>query len=77
MFSKQVVTDSGCEQWVHTSYCNPNKVREMVTHLRTHLFIKDNFNVCTMLLICVGNHKRLCLKVFESLQFDDKPFTIL
>jgi len=49
----------------------------MVTHLRTHLFIKDNFNVCTMLLICVGNHKRLCLKVFESLQFDDKPFTIL
>jgi len=25
MFSKQVVTDPGCEQWVHTSYCCPNK----------------------------------------------------
>jgi len=30
---------------------NPNKVIEMVTHLGTHLFIKDNSNVCTMLLI--------------------------
>jgi len=38
MFSKQVVTDPGCEQWVHTSYCSPNNVREMVTHLGTHLF---------------------------------------
>jgi len=28
------------------SSCNPNKVREMVTHLGTHLFIKDNSNVC-------------------------------
>jgi len=43
------------------------KVREMVTHLGTHLFIKDNSNVFTMLLQCVGNHNRLkiCLKVFE------------
>ena len=57
MFSKQVVTDPGCQKWVHTSYCSPNKVREMVTHL----FIKNN-NVCTMLLKCVGNHNRLCLK---------------
>jgi len=32
MFSKQVVTDLGCEQWVHTSNCSPNK-GEMVTHL--------------------------------------------
>ena len=24
MFSKQAVTDPGCEQWVHTSYCIPN-----------------------------------------------------
>ena len=31
MFSKQVVTDPGCEKWVHTSYCSPNNVREMVT----------------------------------------------
>jgi len=54
------------------SSCNPNKVREMMTHLGTHLFIKDNSNVCTMLLICVGNHKRLGLKVFELLQIDDK-----
>ena len=38
MFSKQVVTDPGCEKWVHKSYCSPNKVREMVTHLGTHLF---------------------------------------
>ena len=38
MFSKQGVTDPGCEQWVHTSYCSPNKVREMVTHLGTHFF---------------------------------------
>ena len=37
MFSKQVVTDPGCEQWVHTSYCSPNKVREMVTHLGTQM----------------------------------------
>jgi len=39
MFSKQVVTDPGCEKSVHTSYGNPNKVREMVTHWGTHLFI--------------------------------------
>ena len=50
MFSKQVVTDPVCEQWVHTSYCSPNEVKEMVT------------NVCTMLLKCVGNYNRLCLK---------------
>ena len=67
MLSKQVVKDHGCEQWVHTSYCNPNKVREMVTHLGTHLFIKDNANVCTML-----HHNRLCLKVFELSKVDDK-----
>ena len=36
------------------SSCNPNKVREMVTYLGTHLFINDNSNVCTMLLKCVG-----------------------
>ena len=54
------------------SYCDPNKVREMVTHLGTHLFIKDNANVCTMLLKCVGNHNRLCLKVFKLSKFDDK-----
>jgi len=42
----------------------------MVTNLGTHLFIKDN-NVCNMLIICVGNHNRLCLKVFELLQIDD------
>ena len=47
MFSKQVVTDPGREKWVHMSYCSPCKVREMVTHL----FIKDNSNGCTMLLI--------------------------
>jgi len=43
--------------------------------LGTHLFIKDNsnvINVYTMLIICVGNHNRLCLKVFELLQIDDK-----
>ena len=57
MFSKQVVTDQGCKKWVHTSYLNLNKVREMVTHLGTHLFLKDNAPVCTMLLKCVGNHK--------------------
>ena len=33
------------------------RTRKMVTHLGTHLFIKDKSNVCTMLLICVGNHK--------------------
>jgi len=37
MFSKQVVKDHGCEQWVHTSYCYPNKVKEMVTDLGKHL----------------------------------------
>ena len=62
MFSKQVVTNPGCEKWVHTSYYSPNKVREMVTDLGTHLFIKDNANVCAMLLKCVGNHNRLCFK---------------
>ena len=72
MFSKLVVTDPGCEQWVHTSYRSSNKVREMVTHLCTHLFIKDSSNVCTMLLKCVGNNNRLCLKVFELSQIDDK-----
>ena len=56
----------------NTSYYNPNKVREMMTHLGTHLFIKDNANVCTMLLNCVRNHNRLCLKVFELSQIDDK-----
>ena len=70
MFSKQVVTDPGCKQWVYTSYCSPNKVREMVTHLGTHLFIKDDSNVCTMLLKCVGNHNSL--KVFKLSQIDDK-----
>jgi len=30
------------------SSCNPNKVKEMVTHLGTQLFIKDNSNVCTI-----------------------------
>jgi len=34
----------------------------MVTNLGTHLFIKDNANVCAMLLKCVGNHNRLCFK---------------
>jgi len=34
----------------------------------THLYINDNFNVCTMLLIYVGNHNRLCSKVIELLQ---------
>ena len=62
MFSEQVVTNPGCEKWVHTSYYSPNKVREMVTNLGTHLFIKDNANVCAMLLKCVGNHNRLCFK---------------
>ena len=71
---KQVVTDHRCEKRVHMSSCNPNKVREMVSHLGTHFFINDNSNVCTMLLICVGNHNRLCLIVFELLvlQIDDK-----
>ena len=50
----------------------PNKVREMVTHLSTHLFIKNKANVCTMLQECVGNHNTLCLKVFELSEFDDK-----
>ena len=63
MFSKQVVTDPGCEQWVHTSYCSPNNVREMVTHLGTQL-VKRITPMYTMLLKCVGNHNRLCLKVF-------------
>ena len=49
-----------------TSYCSPNKVREMVTHLGTHLFIKDNANVCTMLIKCVGNHYVQTL--FKSVQ---------
>jgi len=40
----------------------------MVTHLGIHLYA----NVCTMLLICVGNDNRLCLKVFELSKFDDK-----
>ena len=68
MFSKQFVTDQGCEKLVHTSYCNPNKG----IYLGTHLFIKDNSNVCTMLLKYVGNHNRLCLKVFECSEIDDK-----
>jgi len=75
MFSKQFVTDQGCEKLVHTSYCSPNKVREMVTHWGTHLFLRDKFdnsNVCTMLLECVGNYNRLCLKVFKLSQIDDK-----
>ena len=42
MFSEQVVTDHRCDKWVLMSSCNPNKVREMVTHLGTHLFLKDN-----------------------------------
>jgi len=62
MFREQVVPDHRCEKWVHVSSWNPNKVREMVTLMDTHLFIKDNSNVCTMLLIRVGNHNRLCLK---------------
>jgi len=37
-----------------------------------HFQRQSDFNVCTMLLICVGNHNRLCLKVFELLQIDDK-----
>jgi len=44
------------------SSCNPNKVRQMVTYLGTHLFITDNSDVFTMLLICDGNHNRLGLK---------------
>jgi len=58
MFSKQVVTDPGCEQWVHTSYCSPTKVREMVTHLGTHLFKR----IIPMYAPCVGHHNRLCFK---------------
>ena len=57
MFSKQGVTYRGCELWVHTSYCNPNKVRFGSTFVQ-----KDNFNVCTKFLKYVGNHNRLCLK---------------
>ena len=72
MFIKQFVTDPGCEKWVHTSYCSPNKVREMVTHLGTHLFVNDNSNACTMLLKCVGNRNRLYLKVFKLSEIDDK-----
>ena len=37
MFREQVVPDHRCEKWVHVSSWNPNKVREMVTHLGTHL----------------------------------------
>jgi len=44
----------------------------MMTLLHTHFFITDYSNVCTMLLTCVGNHNRLCLKVFELLEIDDK-----
>ena len=63
MFSKQVVTDPGCELWVHTSYCCPNKVKEMVTHLGTHLVKRLTLIYApTMLLKCIGNHNRLCLK---------------
>ena len=44
MFSKQVVTDPGFEQRVHTSYYNPNKVREIVTNSDTHLFNQNQTN---------------------------------
>ena len=63
MFSKQVVTDHRCEKLIQMSSCKPNQVRKMVTHLGTHLFKKYNSNVCTMLLICIGNHNRHCLSV--------------
>jgi len=43
----------------------------MVTYLGTHSFMRNNVNLCTMLLICIGNHNRLCLKVLELLQIDD------
>ena len=36
----------------------------------THLFIRNNVNVCTMLLICVGNQ----FKSIELLQIDNKSY---
>jgi len=49
------------------SSCNLYKVKEMVTHLGTHLFIKDNCNVWTMLLI-TGLFKCLnCYKLMINL----------
>ena len=47
MFSEQVVTDHRCEKWVHMSFCNSNKVREMVTHLGTHLLAFDTSKIIT------------------------------
>jgi len=32
---------------------------------------RNNINVCTMFLVCVGNHNKRCLKVLKYLQIDD------
>ena len=66
MFSKQVVIDPGSEQWVHMSYCSPNKVREMVTHLGTNLF--KRMYVAKM----CWKPKQTLFKVFKLSQIDDK-----
>ena len=42
-----VVTDHRCEKWVLMSSCNQNKVREMVTHLGTHLLAFDTSKIIT------------------------------
>jgi len=49
------ITDHRCERWVHMSFWNRNKMREMMTNLGTHLLIKNKVNVCTI---------TYCLNVF-------------
>ena len=48
-----------------------------VTHLGTHLFIKDNSNVCTMLLIFVGNHNRLCSNCYKLMRIQRLQTTLI
>ena len=48
------------------SFYNPDKLKKMVTHLATYLCIRNNINVCNMLLICVGNHNKRCLKNYTN-----------
>ena len=51
MFSEQGVTDHRCEGWIHTSFWN-------VLYVGASLFIKNNVNIFTMLVICARNHNR-------------------
>jgi len=68
VYSLLSIFNSFKQHWLfNKSFFNPDKLRETVTSLGTHLFIRNNVNIRTMLLICVGNHYRVrrCLKVFN------------